>query len=82
MASERHQHPINWGDDHSRMMRSRTRVHRRPPSADDLPDEATSRYIRQIAAEHRNATPVEVHRLISEQGRRDITVQMVRAVLA
>lgn len=81
MASERHQHPINWGDDHSRMMRSRAQLRRRPPSADDLPDEATAQYIRQVAAEHPKATAVELHREISMKGRRDITVQMVRAVL-
>lgn len=59
--------------------RIRRPLRRSGPSADD----ATARFIRQVAADHPRFTPDEVYAEISRSRHgQDITKQMVRAVLA
>lgn len=62
--------------------RIRRRVKRRGQPADGRPDEAKTRYIRQIAEEYPRFTPEEVYQYIYySRGRHDISKDMVRSVL-
>jgi hypothetical protein len=58
-------------------------VRRRTPLAYSGPDDAKTRYIRQVAEANPHFTPDEVHAEIHYgRGRSDISVDMVRSVLA
>lgn len=58
-------------------------IQRRTPQADTDLDDAKTRYILEVAAEHPGFTPEEVHAEIRYGRRRnDITKAMVRHVLA
>ncbi|MEU5796998.1 hypothetical protein ABZ800_26230 [Streptomyces sp. NPDC047813] len=62
--------------------RIRRRVKRRRQPAGSKPDEAKTRYIRQIAEENPRFTPEEVYQYIYyNRGRHDISKDMVRRVL-
>jgi deoxyadenosine/deoxycytidine kinase len=63
--------------------RIRRRVKRRRQPAGSKPDEAKTRYIRQVAEQYPRFTPEEVHAVIYYNlGRHDISKDMVRKVLA
>ncbi|MCF2126076.1 hypothetical protein L1I79_06425 [Strepomyces sp. STD 3.1] len=62
--------------------RIRRRVKRRSQPAGSKPDEAKTRYIRQVAEENPRFTPEEVYAVIYyHRGRHDISKDMVRKVL-
>ncbi|MCZ1003021.1 hypothetical protein O1M63_41630 [Streptomyces mirabilis] len=62
--------------------RIRRRVKRRRQPAGSNPDEAKTRYIRQVAEENPRFTPEEVHaEIYYNRGRHDISKNMVRNVL-
>ncbi|MEU1305793.1 hypothetical protein [Streptomyces shenzhenensis] len=62
--------------------RIRRRVKRRRQPAGSKPDEAKTRYIRQVAEENPRFTPEEVHaEIYYNRGRHDISKDMVRKVL-
>ncbi|MCX4857504.1 hypothetical protein [Streptomyces canus] len=57
-------------------------VRRRTPPAYSGPDDAKTRYIRQVAEENPRFTPDEVHaEIYYGRGRHDIPKDLVRAVL-
>lgn len=67
-------------DDTGRRIRLRVR---RKPSSGGVFDQATIRYVRQVAERNPRFTPDEVHaEICHSQGRHDITRQAVRAILA
>ncbi|MEU5662712.1 hypothetical protein [Streptomyces longwoodensis] len=62
--------------------RIRRRVKRRRQPAGGKPDEAKTRYIRQVAEDNPRFTPEEVHaEIYYNRGRHDISKDMVRRVL-
>lgn len=68
--------------DHNLGRRPYRPVRRRPPSPEDMPDEATAEFIRQEARKYPNGTPEEIGFWIREgSGRTDITSKMMRAVM-
>lgn len=62
--------------------RIRRQVKRPRPPAENTPDDAKTKYIRQVAAANPRFTPDEVHAVIYyDRGRHDISKDMVRRVL-
>ena len=57
-------------------------IKRRPPQPEDMPDEATVEAIREKAKKYPNFTPEEIRLFMEEEdGRKDVTFKMTRAVL-